>query len=83
MYFAYAIFNRKHRKIYVGQTGNLEKRMAVHDSKDFPNSYTARFDGVWELIYSEEVANRKDALKREKQLKSYKGREFLKQYIPA
>lgn len=82
MYSMYAIFNKKHDKIYIGQTENLAGRLKLHNSKTFPNSYTARFDGKWQLIYSEEIENRSDAIKREKQLKSYRGREFIKQHIP-
>ena len=82
MFYVYAIYNRKHQKIYVGQTENLEKRMKLHQDKSFVNSYTARFDGDWELLYKEEVINRLEALKREKQLKSFRGRKFVKAHIP-
>ena len=33
------------------------------------------------FIYKEEVNDRREALKREKQLKSFKGREFIKNLI--
>ncbi|MEK7151034.1 MAG: GIY-YIG nuclease family protein [Patescibacteria group bacterium] len=82
MYFIYAIFNKKHNKIYIGQTENLEKRISLHNGEKFKNSYTSRFDSSWVLIYSEKVLNRKIALLREKELKSYKGRQFIKQFIP-
>ena len=82
MYFVYAIYNSKHKKIYIGQTENLEERIRLHNDKLFKNSYTARFDGSWILIYQEKAENRTEALKREKQLKSFRGREFIKNYIP-
>ena len=71
MYFVYSIFNKKHSKIYIGQTVNLVERLKSHNENKFLNGYTSRFDGRWILIYSEEVENRKEALKREKQLKSF------------
>jgi predicted GIY-YIG superfamily endonuclease len=37
---------------------------------------------VWILIYKEEFSTRQEALVREKQLKSYRGREFVKKCIP-
>ncbi len=80
--YVYAIYNRKNDKIYIGQTGNLDDRLKLHSNKTFKNCYTSRFDGTWELIYKEEVKNRKEALKREKQLKSYRGREYIKNHIP-
>ena len=79
--FVYALYNEKHGKIYIGQCSNLKTRLNLHEDKTFPKSYTARFDGSWILIYKEEVQDRKTALLREKQLKSYRGREFIKQFI--
>lgn len=78
MHLVYAIYNKKHDKIYIGQCENLSLRLRLHNNKTFKNSYTAKFDDVWSLIYKEETANRQEALKREKQLKSFKGREFIK-----
>jgi len=82
MYIIYAIYNKDHDKFYIGQTENLEKRLQMHNNKAFKNGYTSRFDGEWQLIYNEEVASRQEALIREKQLKSFRGREFVKNFIP-
>lgn len=81
MYWLYAIYNRTAKKYYIGQTIDLEKRLAMHNAHTFCG-YTSRFAGEWELIYKESVTTRLEALRREKQLKSYRGREFVKQYIP-
>lgn len=81
MWFVYAIYNAEHGKIYIGQSGNLAERIKAHNQKR-GNHFTAKFSGKWKLIYQEEVADRKAALLREKQLKSYRGREYLKKYIP-
>jgi putative endonuclease len=82
MFYVYVVFNRKHRKFYIGQTADLKERLILHNTKTFKGSYTASFDGEWELIYSESAITREDAIIREKQLKSYRGREFVKKYIP-
>ena len=82
MYFVYAIYNKDRGKVYVGQTQDLEERLRLHNSKEFKHSYTARLGGSWILIYKEELPTREAALKREKQLKSYRGREFVKTHIP-
>ena len=82
MYFVYAILNQKYNKIYIGQCKDLKERLRLHNEKAFKNSYTAKFDGKWVLIYYEELATRPEALSREKQLKSYRGRQFIKNYIP-
>ena len=82
MYTIYAVYNQKHKKIYIGQTADLTTRVRMHNDGTFSTSYTARFDGVWTVIYSEEVSSREEALRREKQLKSFRGREFVKTHIP-
>lgn len=56
--------------------------MVLHTGKTFSNSYTARFSGDWVVIYTEQTNDRVSALRREKQLKSYRGREFVKTHIP-
>ena len=84
MYTIYVIYNYTAKKIYIGQTDNLTRRLAQHNKliKNL-SKYTSRFEGQWELIYFEKYVSRQEALKREKQLKSYQGRLFLKQYIRA
>lgn len=76
MFWVYAIYNSNVDKIYIGQTNNLDKRLLEHNQKR-GNHYTAKFEGEWELIYKESIATRLEAIKREKQLKSQKGREFI------
>jgi putative endonuclease len=82
MYTVYVLYNKNHKKIYIGQTQNLEERLKLHNERAF-RGYTSRFDGLWVLIYSEELPTRQRALVREKQLKSFQGRQFVKQHIPA
>jgi putative endonuclease len=82
MYVVYAIHNQDHDKIYIGQTQDIAQRVKLHNSKQFKQCYTADFDGVWKVIYQEEVESRSIALKREKQLKSYRGRQFLRKFVP-
>ena len=76
-----AIYNLKHDKFYIGQTKYLEERLNLYN-QGILGGYTSRFDGKWELIYKELAKDRMEALKREKQLKNYRGREFIKQFIP-
>ena len=82
MYTVYALYNPTHDKIYIGQTKNLENRVELHKNKSFRNSYTARFSGDWVVIYTEQTNDREAALLREKELKSFRGREFVRTNIP-
>jgi len=81
MWFVYVIYNSPNKKFYIGQTGNLENRIAEHNLKRGKH-FTSKFDGKWELVYKEELENKMEAIKREKQLKSFRGREFIKKHIP-
>ena len=82
MFYIYAIYNKKHGKIYIGQSHDPVEREKLHNNHTFKHSYTSRFDGDWKLIYVETCTTRKSAIKREKQLKSYRGREYIKNFIP-
>lgn len=80
MFVVYVIYNELVSRTYTGQTENLQLRLEQHNNH-FYKSYTARFPGKWVLIYSESVATRPEALKREKQLKSGNGREFVRTLV--
>ncbi|KAF0215550.1 MAG: hypothetical protein FD178_1649 [Ignavibacteria bacterium] len=74
MFYIYALYSSKFNKIYIGQTCDLTNRLIEHNSgKSF---YTKRFI-PWEIIYTGEFETRGEVMKREKQLKSQKGREFV------
>ncbi len=75
MFFVYALYSLKFNKIYIGYTSNLEQRLESHNHLA-TKGWTVKFR-PWKLVYKEEYINKKDALKREKQLKSAKGREFI------
>jgi putative endonuclease len=82
MYTIYSIYNKKHNKIYIGQTEDIDNRLKEHNDPDnLRHAFTKKFDGNWKLIYKEEVTTRKLSLIREKQLKSYQGRLFIKKLI--
>ncbi|PIR88445.1 MAG: endonuclease [Candidatus Harrisonbacteria bacterium CG10_big_fil_rev_8_21_14_0_10_44_23] len=79
MIYVYVLRNQSRRKIYVGHTSDLDKRLARHNG-DLPSkatSFTAKNDGFWRLIYKEEYGDRRSARRREKQLKSAQGRKFI------
>ena len=77
MFFVYVIWNGS--RFYVGQTHDLETRVAQHnDPKNTFSKFTKRYPGPWELVHQEEFPSRKEAMAREKQLKSGQGRAWLK-----
>ncbi len=68
-------------RIYIGETSDLERRLKEHNLKRGTH-FTAKYEGKWILIYSESLSSKTEALKREKQLKSFRGREWVKKFIP-
>jgi putative endonuclease len=78
MYFVYAIRNQANGRHYTGHTGDLTQRLGQHNH-GITKSTQSR--GVWQLVYQEEFATREEAMRREKYLKSGKGREELRRLI--
>ena len=79
MYYVYVIYNADKNKIYIGYTDDLGKRLKRHN-KLLPSkssSYTIKNSGKWVLAHQEEKSSRVEAVIREKQLKSYRGRKFI------
>jgi len=72
--FVYALYSPLLNSIYIGQTQNIQHRIKQHNSGY--SKYTSRTND-WILVYSEECATKSLALKREKQLKTAKGRSFI------
>ena len=82
-FFAYAIYNKEKDKIYIGHTCDLENRIDRHNGilRNKSKSFTSKNKGEWVLIYKEELKTREEAVEREKQLKSFRGREFIRNLI--
>ncbi len=79
MFHVYSVYNNLRDKIYIGHTIDLVDRIKRHNKKlkNKTKSYTSKNSGHWELIYAEKHKTRSEAMKREKQLKTFKGREFI------
>jgi len=63
-------------------TTNIKRLNEHNDVNNLTHVYTKRYGSNWKLIYKEEISTRTEALKREKQLKSYQGRQYIKKLIP-
>jgi putative endonuclease len=57
--------------LYIGQTNNLEKRMEEHKAKTIKSSKYVRSFTSFELVYSEILPTRSEAMKREYELKQW------------
>ncbi|MCK5331977.1 MAG: GIY-YIG nuclease family protein [Candidatus Marinimicrobia bacterium] len=75
MFCVYVLYSVKIDRLYIGQTQDLKKRLREH--REGVSFYTKRASD-WRLIHIEEFQTRSEAMRREKQLKTYKGREYLR-----
>jgi putative endonuclease len=79
MFTTYVLYSEKYDKIYIGYTSNLQQRLISHNQLA-TKGWTIKFR-PWQLIYKEEFEIKSEATKREKQLKSYQGRTFIRNLI--
>ena len=73
-YYVYILYNKNKNFIYVGYSENLRKRFSEHNNG---KSKSTKHYIPLELIHYEAYKNRKDAKRREKYLKTNKGRTTL------
>jgi putative endonuclease len=78
MLYTYVLQSEKDNKFYVGFTKDLKLRFEQHN-KGLVESTKNRIP--FSLIYYEACLDQNDATKREKYLKSYHGRMFLKKRL--
>ncbi|MEO6729028.1 MAG: GIY-YIG nuclease family protein [Candidatus Dojkabacteria bacterium] len=77
MNYVYVLKSLSSSKLYIGQTHNLELRLKQHNGEGLFSSGYTRGKGPWSLIHYESFTTRSEAIKREKFLKTGKGREFI------
>ncbi len=74
-HYVYVLLSEKDDDLYIGYTINLKRRLAEHNAK---KSFSTKSRTPFALIYSECCLNMKDAIRRERYLKTTQGRRFLK-----
>jgi putative endonuclease len=81
MFTVYVLYSKDYNKIYIGFTSDLEQRLLSHNELG-KKGWTIKFR-PWQLIYTEEFQIKSDAMKREKELKTATGRNFIWSIIKA
>ena len=77
MFYVYVLKSRKNGKFYTGHTDDLKRRINDHNTRKDKTKFTC-VNGPWDLVFFEIFNTRSEAMKREKALKSGKGREYIK-----
>ncbi len=75
-HYVYILKSLKDNRFYIGETADVKKRLDYHNAGLQRSTKNRR---PFVIVYTEEHVNRAAALKREKQIKNYKGGEaFIK-----
>ena len=78
VYFVYIIQSEKDQSYYVGQTEDVEKRVIRH------NAGREKYTGSripWKLAHVESFQTRIEAIRREREIKRMKSREYIARLI--
>lgn len=75
MYYVYVLKSKKDQNYYIGYTSNLDRRIEEHNKGVSKSTAHRR---PFELVYFEASKSSKDAMHREKYLKSTYGHRYLK-----
>ncbi len=73
MYYVYVLKSPK--QFYIGSTSDLRRRFDEHQNGQ---SKSTKGRGPWKIVYYEASQSIKDAVKREKYLKTAWGRRYIK-----
>jgi len=73
-YYVYMATNKRHTVLYTGVTNSIFAREQQHKNKQNRKSFTARYN-INKVIHYESFVSIKDAIVREKQIKSWSRRK--------
>jgi len=78
MYFTYILYSDSTQSFYIGYTATLEVRVNKHNSKH--KGFTSKAKD-WRIVYNEQFETKKEAISREKQIKSWKNPKFIEALV--
>ena len=78
MYYTYVLYSKKDGNFYTGFTQDLKQRFEQHNKGKVESTKDRR---PLELVYYEACLNRSDATHREKYLKTYHGKAYIKRRL--
>ena len=68
-------------RFYVGQTDDLDRRLAQHNELGASmGKYTLK-NGPWKLVWSEQHPTRSSAMKRERDIKRMKSARWIREHL--
>jgi putative endonuclease len=80
MFCGYILQNPTER-FYIGYTDNLGNRITSHNRTDKISGKFTRKNGPWTLVWSEEHSDRSSAMRREREIKSWKSAQLIRERL--
>jgi putative endonuclease len=74
----YILYSESLDKYYIGHTSNLEERLKKHNNRH--KGFTGK-NGYWKVVYTEHYGSKSEAMKREREIKSWKSRVKIQKLI--
>ena len=74
MYFIYILKSLKNNKYYIGYSSDINRRLVEHNNGKSKYSKLYR---PWVIYYFERFETEKEAMSRERQIKSWKSRKMI------
>ena len=75
MFYTYVLRSKKNGRLYIGHTNDIERRLLEHNNS---KTKSIRYMTPFEIIYKEEYDCNLEASRRERFLKTGRGRQQLK-----
>jgi putative endonuclease len=69
MYFVYILQSLNSNRYYIGHTNHIDRRIQEHNTG---NTKSTKAFAPWKLVYTEKFKSRLEAVRREREIKSYK-----------
>ena len=79
-FYVYILQSQSSSRFYIGQTQDVDDRVAYHNA-NYSKSLKNR--GPWQLVYIEKYETRAEAVRRERQIKSWKDRKMIQELVSA
>ena len=77
-YFVYIVQSEKDGTYYIGHTSNLSERLDRHNSE---RSQYTKAKMPWRLVYQEAFDSKGAAMRREREIKTKKGRDYIEHLV--
>jgi putative endonuclease len=77
-FYVYILYSQSKDKYYIGFTHDISTRLFKHNAGATPST---RPGIPWEMVYSETLHNKHDAILREREIKARKSRIFIESLI--